>query len=296
MKRSKKYQVGGDTDFFNQLVDQYSAQQDQQDYQPQYEEVQQQPQEENSYDEQAWQDKYDALQSQYDELNTRVNSLSGQNFQDDSFLNFLFSDSDNKMPIDFSGEGGGVPQTSSTSNKGFRSFGSYQQGRDALENQLHLYQTGRTRNPVKPSSSIYEAMSVYAPAADHNDPKHYAQFIADKLGVSIDTPISQINTQDWADAIEQMEGNKSGNNPGNLRYQLGGPTAGTPNQLYNGLNDPYYAQFGELNMNLPQQFNEIRGLDNGTPVHVQDEIGQSAILHGKNHKKYFFGNVKEKML
>lgn len=100
----------------------------------------------------------------------------------------------------------------------FQTFGSYSEGRNALENQLRLYQTGKTRNPVKPSSSLYEAMSVYAPASDNNNPKKYAEFIANKLGISPSTPISQIDTKQWADAIEVMEGNKGrGNNPGNLK-------------------------------------------------------------------------------
>lgn len=108
------------------------------------------------------------------------------------------------------GTGGSAPA-------GFRTFGSYQEGRAALENQLNLYKTGRTKNPVKPTSTLYEAMSVYAPAADKNDPKNYANFIARKLGISVDTPIYKIDTGKWADAITIMEGNKRGNNPGNLR-------------------------------------------------------------------------------
>jgi hypothetical protein len=101
---------------------------------------------------------------------------------------------------------------------GFRTFGSYKEGRVALENQLDLYKTGKTKNPVKPTTSLVDAMSVYAPVSDGNDPVNYANFIARRLGVSTNTPIHKIDTKKWADAIEKMEGNKKGNNPGNLRY------------------------------------------------------------------------------
>lgn len=106
---------------------------------------------------------------------------------------------------------------SSEGMPGFRSFGSYAEGKAALHNQLELYKTGRTKNPVNPNSTLLEAMSVYAPAADNNNPTHYAGFIAKNLGISVNTPIKNIDTKKWADAIEKMEGNKKGNNPGNLR-------------------------------------------------------------------------------
>lgn len=100
---------------------------------------------------------------------------------------------------------------------GFQQFGSYQEGRQALEHQLELYQTGKTRNPVGPQSSILDAMSVYAPSSDNNNPYTYAATISKHLGVPITTPISQIDRKKWADVIEKVEGNKKGNNPGNLR-------------------------------------------------------------------------------
>lgn len=107
---------------------------------------------------------------------------------------------------------------SGEAQSGFRAFPTYQAGRKALEYQLDLYKTGKTKNPVKPSSSLLEAMSVYAPASDNNDPQGYARFIANRLGITTTTPISQIPTSKWADAIEIMEGNSKGNNPGNLRF------------------------------------------------------------------------------
>lgn len=104
------------------------------------------------------------------------------------------------------------------SPSGFRRFNSYVEGRQALENQLNLYKTGATKNNVGPNSTILEAMSVYAPVSDNNNPTAYANRVAQALGVSVSTPISQIDVKKWADVIEIVEGNNRGdNNPGNLR-------------------------------------------------------------------------------
>lgn len=109
-----------------------------------------------------------------------------------------------------------------TSNPGFRSFGSYQEGRAALENQLELYKTGQTRNNVSPDSTLLQAMSVYAPSGDNNNPTAYTDSIvrilkAKGINVTPSTKISQIDIKAWADAIEIVEANTKGNNPGNLR-------------------------------------------------------------------------------
>ena len=111
-----------------------------------------------------------------------------------------------------------------SSSKGFRNFSNYEEGRNALENQLNLYKTGKTKVGLKSDSTLLEAMSKYAPYGDGaNDPVAYANFIAKKAGVTVNTPISQIDTKKWADAIEKIEGNKVGNNPGNLRaFEKGG--------------------------------------------------------------------------
>jgi len=101
--------------------------------------------------------------------------------------------------------------------KGFRSFSTPEEGWNALRNQLDLYKTGRTRNPVGPNSTLLEAMSVYAPAADKNNPMAYASTIARNLGISVNTRIANIDTDRWAKEIARVEGNKKGNNPGNLR-------------------------------------------------------------------------------
>lgn len=95
------------------------------------------------------------------------------------------------------------------SDGSFQSFSTPEEGRNALVNQLIRYQTGNTKTKARPDMNLYEAMSVYAPASDNNNPKRYAEFIANKLNISPDTPIKNINAENWADAISIMEGNKS---------------------------------------------------------------------------------------
>ncbi len=137
---------------------------------------------------------------------------------DDTFFENEFSADVDYNPENMNLYSSHLPKRTSA-NPGFRTFSTYAEGRNALENQLKLYQTGRTKNPVSPNSSLLHAMSVYAPKGDgNNNPVAYANFIAQKLGISSSTPISKINTKQWADAIEKMEGNKHGNNPGNLRF------------------------------------------------------------------------------
>lgn len=251
------FQYGGDQqqysdqNFFNSLVDQSQ----QPDYSQQYEpDNSTQPEEDNDYiknlrsydEEQSRVDDSEAYFKKLDDLEQRINSRFDQLEQfnqqqswlssDDGVehLNDLYDSRTNSSPVISDAEARyekfkslaqpqGIYHSSTSGN--FQSFATPQEGRNALLNQLNLYQTGQTKNPVHPNSTLLQAMQVYAPAADRNDPVHYAKFIADKIGVSINTPINQIDANKWADAITQMEGNKHGNNPGNLRpsrkYKIG---------------------------------------------------------------------------
>lgn len=92
-------------------------------------------------------------------------------------------------------------------NGQFRSFPTPQAGRQALVNQLNLYRSGKTRRNLNAHSTLYDAMSVYAPTSDNNNPKHYAEFIAKKLGIDPNTEIKDVDVNKWADAITAMEGN-----------------------------------------------------------------------------------------
>jgi len=135
-------------------------------------------------------------------------------------MNLAMSTDDNPYSSTSVEASTGNPYTGDPS--GFKSFGSPEEGRNALLNQLERYQTGKTKFGIGPNSTLLQAMSTYAPSSDGNNPLHYAHVVAKIAGVDINTPISKIDRNKWADAITKMEGNKHGNNPGNLRKGLGG--------------------------------------------------------------------------
>lgn len=298
MKRSR-YQFGGGTDpslysldnVYEALSKKYQSQGDYLD-EPQPQEIPEEIDTEDNYTELL--DRYNALEERLAALEeTRLNSFVND-YGDDGFLNFLFSD-DNNSPINFDmiGEGSGRrTQSNSGRMKGFQSFGSYQEGRAALENQLELYKSGRSQHTTG-NETLAEATSIYAPP-NENDTENYINFVTKQLGVSRDTPISQIDTKKWADAIEKMEGNTKGNNPGNLRkYEFGGiPVAQTDEELYEGLNAD--DEYQEMILDLPKQYNVIRGLDSGKPVSVIDQLGNSATLFGNQDTFITYGKVYEK--
>lgn len=208
---------------------------------------------------------------------------------EDDYYDMMFGDGGYTQQSGYVYEDNPTP----SSSKGFKKFATYEEGKKALVNQLNLYKTGKTRNPVKPSSTLLEAMSVYAPSSDNNDPVRYANFIAKQLGITVNTPISKIDTDKWANAIEKMEGNKSGNNPGNLRRQSGGRAtiATTPESQFVGLN---VDGLDELILPLSGK-NTIRGLDNYQPVAVTDGF-KYKVLMGPEDTEQFNGTVYEKRL
>lgn len=174
-----------------------------------------------------YQSMYDDLNQKYEDQSTLLQQLQDQ-FQEFSsrpqYQESIYSEGDPNYSMDFVSRNVlGLDNSGSSDYSKFQTFDTPEEGRNALIHQLDLYQTGRTHNPVKPSSTLQEAMSVYAPASDHNNPEAYADFIAKQIGVTPDTPIANIDTEKWADAITKFEGNTQGNNPGNLeKYSIGG--------------------------------------------------------------------------
>lgn len=167
-------------------------------------------------------DKKEEIQEKKEVKKRKTPRITDENVDELSLLglsldDFLFS---GKLSANFSANS----MNKSDSSKGFRTFSSYEEGKQALHNQLNLYKTGKTKVGLKPSSTLLEAMSKYAPFGDGaNNPIVYSNIIAKKLGITPNTPISQIDTKKWADAIEKVEGNKKGNNPGNIRaFEHGG--------------------------------------------------------------------------
>jgi hypothetical protein len=225
MPKYTVYQQGGDNaDFFNQYADQMIANQQQtanyDDYNPaSAEEDDSYIQSLRDYDtEQEQKQSSDDLNSKFDRLLETVNqqlaALQSQKqeydwFESDAGNDYLAGTYNTQQQSDAGEAGKNNYGNIRGADGNFASYATPEAGRMALINQLSLYQTGKTKNPVKPSSSLYEAMAVYAPASDNNNPKHYAEFVAKQLGVSPNTPISKINTDKWADAITQMEGNKN---------------------------------------------------------------------------------------
>lgn len=121
------------------------------------------------------------------------------------------------------GEGVRNPYRGTTSGSGFQSFATPEEGAQALENQIDLHKSGKSKSGITGNEDILQYFSKYAPAVDKNNPVQYAQNIAKWTGYDINTPIKNIPTKDLAKAITRMEGNTKGNNPGNLRkFQKGG--------------------------------------------------------------------------
>ena len=79
-----------------------------------------------------------------------------------------------------------------------------EEGWNALVNQMELYRSGRSKNTTG-NETLLEAMRIYAPSSDNNNPDKYAQTIASTLGINTNTPISQISAKDWARAISMVE-------------------------------------------------------------------------------------------
>lgn len=86
----------------------------------------------------------------------------------------------------------------------FQKFATLQEGYDALIKQIKMYQDGSSNNTTG-KETLIELMRIYAPASDKNDPDDYAKYLAKKLNVSLNTPISQINTNKLALAITSRE-------------------------------------------------------------------------------------------
>ena len=84
-----------------------------------------------------------------------------------------------------------VGQKYAVNDRGFCKFDTYQHGYDALKNLLIRACTG-TSSMYKPEMTLTDFYRVYAPSSDGNNPEHYAQFVADKLGLPVDTKIKNL--------------------------------------------------------------------------------------------------------
>lgn len=89
----------------------------------------------------------------------------------------------------------------------FQKFSSPQEGHAALLNDLTAKMTGHSSTGLGPDSSLAEFAKTYAPPSENNSAQ-YAADLANKLGVSPDTPIGSLKDRigDFADAVASNEG------------------------------------------------------------------------------------------
>lgn len=95
---------------------------------------------------------------------------------------------------------------------GFAEFPTYDDGLQALYNQIQLY--------ASRGMTIQDMMNVYAPAGDgENDPTGYAYTIAAALGASPDTPLQSLDSLSPVDPgsfLPSLDPNSAGFSPGSL--------------------------------------------------------------------------------
>lgn len=104
---------------------------------------------------------------------------------------------------------------------GFRTFSDPKEGYAALLNDLHAKQTGTTSTGLGPASTLADFAKVYAPPEDNNNSAKYAADLANQIGVSPATPLSQLDLGKWADAVAKNEGYQ-GYNPKPFSQPSGG--------------------------------------------------------------------------
>ncbi len=93
-----------------------------------------------------------------------------------------------------------------TQTGNFRQFPSENEGYSALMNDLQA----KVNN--NPNATLYDFSQKYAPASDKNDPAQYTVNLANQLGVTPTTKISELQQRipDWAKAIAKNEGYTGG--------------------------------------------------------------------------------------
>ena len=74
---------------------------------------------------------------------------------------------------------------------GFVIFDSYENGRRALLISLTNAASGKS-SVYSPDDSLYDFFSKYAPAADNNQPRIYAEYVAKQIGVDPEISIRQL--------------------------------------------------------------------------------------------------------
>lgn len=75
---------------------------------------------------------------------------------------------------------------------GFAIFANYEDGFEALINQIKIGLTGNSKL-YYPEMTLLQFFERYSPSADHNNPEAYAQAVATELGVTKDFQIKNFS-------------------------------------------------------------------------------------------------------
>lgn len=89
----------------------------------------------------------------------------------------------------------------------FAEFPDYVSGRKALEADLALKISGKSKTKLTPNSTIRDFVHVYAPK-NENDVRFYTRMLTANLGIKVDTKLSQLKDMvpKLADVVEVIEG------------------------------------------------------------------------------------------
>lgn len=85
----------------------------------------------------------------------------------------------------------GQKNTVGRDDKGFAIFKSYQDGLNYLCTILYNAAAGKSK-VYRPNMTLLEWAQTYAPASDNNDSDRYAQVVAAKIGVSVNTKLKDL--------------------------------------------------------------------------------------------------------
>lgn len=87
-------------------------------------------------------------------------------------------------------------------------FSTPEEGFRGLMGYLERAKTGN-HTAYNPGQTLYQFFAKYAPAADSNNPKAYAEAVAKRMGISPNTTISKLDTLAFAREIARHESNTS---------------------------------------------------------------------------------------
>lgn len=136
---------------------------------------------------------------------------------------------------------------------GFAKFNSYDDGFNALIKDIKAKQTGKTRTGLGPNSTIQDLMNVYSPASDSNNPVKLANTLSKGLGVPVNSPIGNLDTQQLAKLISINEDAAYSNSQGVNKANTSTP------QNYTA---PQAVQPPNIRDMTPQQFADYRSNNN----------------------------------